>query len=56
MIRQVVREEKENHFIKKQIHQQNVKKVIESQMKKNVKQILNDERRQSLRDVDVKSF
>jgi hypothetical protein len=29
-----VREERENHFIKKQIHQQNVKKVIESQIKK----------------------
>jgi hypothetical protein len=56
MIRQIVREEKKNHFIKEQIHQQNVKKVIESQMKKSVKRISNDERAQSLRDADVKSL
>jgi hypothetical protein len=43
MIRQAVREERESHFIKEEIHQQNVKKVIESQMKKNVKRISNDE-------------
>jgi uncharacterized membrane protein YgaE (UPF0421/DUF939 family) len=32
-----MREERENHFIKKQTHQKNVKKVIESQIKENVK-------------------
>jgi hypothetical protein len=56
MIRQVVREERKNHFIKEQTHQQNVKKVIEFQMKKNVKRISNDERAQNLRDADVKNL
>ncbi len=56
MIRQIVRKEKRNHFTKEQIHEQNVKKIIESQMKKNVKRILNDERAQNLRDVNVKNL
>jgi hypothetical protein len=56
MIRQAVREEKKNHSIKEQTHQQNAKKIIESQIKENVKRISNDERAQSLRDVDVKSL
>jgi ABC-type Fe3+ transport system substrate-binding protein len=51
-----VREEKENYFIKEQTHQQNVKKIIEFQMKKNVKQILNNEQTQNLRDVNVKNL
>jgi hypothetical protein len=37
-------------------HQQNVQKVIESQMKENVRRISNDERTQSLRDADVKNL
>ncbi len=56
MIRQVMREERRNHSIKKQTHQQDVKKIIESQMKESVRRILNDERAQILRDVDVKSL
>jgi hypothetical protein len=56
MIRQTVHEEKRNHFIKKQIHQQNVNEIIESQMKKNVRRISNDERAQNLRDADVKNL
>ncbi len=48
-------EERKSDSTKEQTHQQDAKKVIESQMKKNVKRISNDERTQSLRDVDVKN-
>ncbi len=56
MIRQVMRKERENHSTSKQTHRQNVKKVIESKMKDSVKRILNDERAQSLRCVDIKNL
>ncbi len=56
MIRQIVRKKRENHSTSKQTHRQDVKKVIEFQMKNNVKRILNDERAQNLRCADVKNF
>jgi hypothetical protein len=44
------------HSTREQTHQQDAKKVIEPQMKEVVRRISNDERAQSLRDVDVKSL
>ncbi len=51
-----MREERESHSTKEQTLQQDVKKIIESQMKENVKRISNDERTQILRDADIKNL